>query len=122
MQNQLLTKMSSILADDTKSTVEYDDEVKIAVQANIAEQEEHHDTVLQTLKKHPKALAWCLYALGVLTLSSYDNQAGGVFLNIPEFRKDFGFAYEGNYVLPAKWQSAFGGGPTASYRLFRLVA
>ena len=52
--------------------------------------------------------------MGVLTLSSYDNQAGGIFLSIPQFRKEFGFAYHGNYVLPANWQSAYSGGPTTS--------
>ncbi|EON95830.1 putative mfs hexose transporter protein [Phaeoacremonium minimum UCRPA7] len=35
-------------------------------------------------------------------------------LSIPEFRKDFGREYAGNYVLDADWQSAFSGGPIAS--------
>lgn len=75
------------------------------------------ETVMQTIRENPKSVLWCAYALLVLTLSSYDNQAGGVFLSIPAFRKDFGYAFEGNYVLYAKWQSAYTGGPCASYVL-----
>jgi hypothetical protein len=29
-------------------------------------------------------------------------------------RKDFGYAFGGDYVLPADWQGAFSGGPVAS--------
>lgn len=73
------------------------------------------ETVFQSIRRNPKTVLWCSYALLVLTLSSYDNQAGGIFLSIPQFRKDFGYAFEGNYVLYAKWQSAYTGAPCASY-------
>lgn len=69
----------------------------------------------QAIRKHPRELVWCLYAIFVLVLSSFDNQAGGVVLSIPQFRKDFGSPYDGDYVLPAKWQSAYSGAPVLSY-------
>jgi len=45
---------------------------------------------------------------------SHTMQASGIILGIPEFRKDFGYFFDGNYVLPANWQSAFSGAPSAA--------
>ncbi|PMD40268.1 general substrate transporter [Hyaloscypha variabilis F] len=94
--------------------VEHHDQNHKEKYGHIANQEEHEETALQSLRRHPKTIMWCVFALWVLLLSSFDNQAGGVVIGVPEFRKDFGSAFEGNYVLPAEWQSAYSGGPTAS--------
>lgn len=40
-------------------------------------------------------------------LWGYDAQIGGATLSVPSFRRDFGYTYNGQYVLPASWQSAF---------------
>ncbi|CAK7200300.1 hypothetical protein SEUCBS139899_002991 [Sporothrix eucalyptigena] len=87
---------------------------EIALEEDVERLQPNKETVMQTIRKNPKTVLWCAYALLVLTLSSYDNQAGGVFLSIPAFRKDFGYKFEGDYVLYAKWQSAYTGGPCAS--------
>ena len=108
------TNMSIGSDKGTGPCAEHEDQAKLEVVGYIGNEEERRETALQAIKRCPKTLAWCAYALGVLTLSSYDNQAGGIFLSIPQFRKDFGFAFGGSYVLPAKWQSAYSGGPTAS--------
>ncbi|CAG9978431.1 unnamed protein product [Clonostachys byssicola] len=76
--------------------------------------EEQELTPTQALRKYPRVVFWCCFAIWILFLSSFDNQAGGVVLGIPQFRKDFGHAFDGGYVLPAGWQSAHSGGPTAS--------
>lgn len=96
------------------TTIEHSDDGHTKTYGHLGNQAEHEETVLQALKKHPKTIMWCVFALWVLLLSSFDNQAGGIVIGVPEFRKDFGFAFEGNYVLPAKWQSAYSGGPTGS--------
>ncbi|KAF6802561.1 MFS hexose transporter [Colletotrichum sojae] len=75
---------------------------------------DHEETPLQAIRNKPWAFVWCLYAIYVLVLTSFDNQAGGSILGIREFRKDFGSEFEGDYVLPAKWQSAYSGAPVAS--------
>ncbi|KAJ5123787.1 MFS hexose transporter [Penicillium atrosanguineum] len=75
---------------------------------------DHEDTLLQVFRNHTWAVLWCIYALWIMLLSGYDNQTGGAVLSIPEFRKDFGSLYDGDYVLPAEWQSAYNGAPTAS--------
>lgn len=76
--------------------------------------EDHEESALQAIKKRPMAFLWCVYAIYVLILTSFDNQAGGIVIGIPQFRKDFGSAFGGDYVLPAKWQSAYSGAPVAS--------
>lgn len=76
--------------------------------------EDHLETFGEALNSHRKAVFWAVYALFVLTISSYDNSASSIFLSVPEFRKDFGYEYDNNYVLPAKWQSAYSGGPSAT--------
>ena len=81
---------------------------------HLANQEEHEQTKWQAVKNSPKAVFWCVYAIWVLVLNSFENQAGGIVLGIPEFRKDFGTPFAGGYVLDAKWQSAFSGGPVAT--------
>lgn len=100
--------------DPSAKHIDLTDLADVEVIGAVTNQPDHEETVYQALLNHPWTLFWCVYALWVLTLSSYDNQAGGVFLGIPQFRKDFGFLYNGNYVLYAKWQSAYSGGPTAS--------
>ena len=82
--------------------------------AHLANAEDHDTSKLQAIRRNPWAFAWCLYAVWTVLLVSFENQASGNILGIPEFRKDFGSFYDGNWVLSAKWQSAFSGAPVAS--------
>lgn len=75
--------------------------------------EEHEVGILQSFVKYPWASAWSAYAAFTIILLSFDAQAGSSVLGIPQFRRDFGYMYEGEYVLPAAWQSAFNGAPVA---------
>ncbi|KAJ9608013.1 hypothetical protein H2200_008092 [Cladophialophora chaetospira] len=77
---------------------------------------------LQLIQKNPWAFAWCLYAVWTILLAVFEDQASYAILGIPEFRKDFGYLYNGDYVLPASWQSAFQGGPLASRVVGALTA
>lgn len=49
-----------------------------------------------------------------MILVGYETQAGGMVVSIPTFRRDFGYYFEGDYVLDGKWQSAISGGPSGS--------
>lgn len=109
-----LLNMAAQISDDKafSTQLELND---ITTQAgHLANQEDHEETVRQALTRHPWAVLWCVYAIWVVVISSFDNQVGGVVISIPEFRKDFGSPFDGDYVLPAKWQSAYSGGPVAS--------
>ena len=82
--------------------------------AHLVNQEDHEQSKWLAIKRNPWAFAWCLYGVWTILLVSFENQASGNILGIPEFRKDFGGSFNGIYVLPAKWQSAFSGAPVAS--------
>jgi hypothetical protein len=53
---------------------------------HIANQEDHDITAIQALKKYPHTVLWCSYAIWLLVLNSFENQAGGSALGIPQFR------------------------------------
>ncbi|KAF9880507.1 hypothetical protein CkaCkLH20_02461 [Colletotrichum karsti] len=82
--------------------------------ANLGNAEEHDLGKWESFRKYPKASFWCIYAVWCVLVLSFENQAGGSILSIPEFRKDFGHFYNGEYVLDTKWQGAFNGAPVAS--------
>ncbi|KAJ9623856.1 uncharacterized protein PV06_06810 [Exophiala oligosperma] len=81
---------------------------------HLANQEDHELGVYASLRKYPWACVWCAYACWTIILCSFELQAAGSVLGIPTFRKDFGEEFNGNYVLPAAWQSAFNAAPVAS--------
>lgn len=99
--------------EDTSETTEV---------AHLANQEDHEDGKWQAIRRNPYAFAWCMFAVWITLLVSYENQAAGTVLGIPQFRKDFGHYFEGNYVIDAKWQSAFSGTPTAFTAIGALSA
>lgn len=80
----------------------------------ISQTVEVHETAWQAIRAQPKAFAWCAYAIFVTFLNSFDYNAAGSVISIPEFRKDFGYLYEGEWTLEADWQSAFSGGALAT--------
>ncbi len=53
----------------------------------IANQEEHELTPVAAIRKNPRVTLWCLYAIWMLMLNSFENQAGGSVLGIPQFRQ-----------------------------------
>ncbi|KAH9215428.1 hypothetical protein DL95DRAFT_461259 [Leptodontidium sp. 2 PMI_412] len=79
-------------------------------------------TKLQAIKQNSWAFAWCMFAIWLTLLVSFENQASGIVIRIPQFRKDFGYLANGSYVLPAKQQAAFSGGPVASTAIGALTA
>lgn len=82
--------------------------------ANLIEQEDHETSKLQAIRRNPWAFFWAIYGAWQIMLLAYENNAAGLVTGIPRFRQDFGFEFEGGYVLPAAWQAAHSGGPIAS--------
>lgn len=76
----------------------------------------------EVIREHPKVFGWCLYAIFTCLIVSFEAVAAGSALGIPRFRKDFGYPYNGDYVLDARWQAAFYGGPLVSCILGSLAA
>ncbi|OQU98578.1 hypothetical protein CLAIMM_04341 isoform 1 [Cladophialophora immunda] len=75
-----------------------------------------------SFRRYIWAVIWCLYMLWCILANNYAKTAGQSVLGIPQFRKDFGSAYGGNYVLSAKWQSAYYGAPQAAAVMGALSA
>ncbi|KAM5343415.1 hypothetical protein ACJ41O_011952 [Fusarium nematophilum] len=90
--------------------------------AHLADQEDHETGIWGSFVKYPWASAWCIYACWCIILISFDLQAAGSVIGIPQFRKDFGFKYGSDYVIPAEWQSAFSGAPVATAVISALVS
>ena len=82
--------------------------------AHLTSQEDRERSKFMAVRQNPWTTAWCIFAVWCIMVFSFDNQVGSIVLGIPEFRKDFGSFFEGNYVLPADWQSAFSGGSAAA--------
>lgn len=88
-------------------------------QVALAQQDlDHRLTKWQAIKAYPQACIYILILVWALITVGYENQASGIILSIPTFRRDFGYAYvsdgETQYVLDALWQSAITGGATAA--------
>ncbi|OGM39568.1 hypothetical protein ABOM_011784 [Aspergillus bombycis] len=90
--------------------------------ARLANHEDHTLGKLDALRKYPRSIAWCIYGAWCLVLASFENLAGGQVIGIPQFRKDFGHPYAGDYVLESSWQSAINGAPVAAVAVGTLGA
>ncbi|KAH7102200.1 general substrate transporter [Auriculariales sp. MPI-PUGE-AT-0066] len=66
---------------------------------------EHEMTFREALRLYPKAIFWSAYvSIGVIMLA-FDPQLIGNLYATPQFQKDFGHLYQGEYNIPAKWQT-----------------
>ncbi|RDW59267.1 MFS hexose transporter [Coleophoma crateriformis] len=101
------------VSSNKETVVEIEDSKHVEDLGHLVNQEEHDVNWWQCIKQNPKIVMWCLYSIWFIILASFDNAAGISTISIPEFRKDFGSPFNGDYVLPARWQSAYNGAPTA---------
>ncbi|KAK9430725.1 hypothetical protein V1505DRAFT_415114 [Lipomyces doorenjongii] len=62
--------------------------------------EDHELSKWQAIRQHSLAFAWCLFAIWTILLVSFENQALGNILGIPEFRKDFSYYFDGEWISP----------------------
>lgn len=113
--DQILEFLESLEADeDVKSIPEIS---KLEEMAREQQKIEHTLTRWEAAKLYKNATFYIVICVWTMILWGYENQAGGMVLSIPEFRKDFGSPFKGEYVLPASWQSAISGGPTGMVAL-----
>ncbi|KAJ4292601.1 hypothetical protein N0V90_009264 [Kalmusia sp. IMI 367209] len=84
---------------------------KLSTQAENAEEiaeaiaVEHTLSFWEAVKLYPKAIGWSMYfSMGVIMLS-FDPQLLGNLYAMPTFQKDFGYMFEGKYIISAPWQT-----------------
>ncbi|KAH7410521.1 hypothetical protein DE146DRAFT_776254 [Phaeosphaeria sp. MPI-PUGE-AT-0046c] len=68
---------------------------------------EHHLTLPEVWRKHP-ALIWSSFFWAMCAIGwGFDAQINGAMISVPAFPRDFGYIFEGEPVLPTRWQTAF---------------
>jgi MFS transporter, SP family, general alpha glucoside:H+ symporter len=68
-------------------------------------QAEHELTFTQACQLYPKAIFWSAFvSLGVIMLA-FDPQLLGNLYATPQFQRDFGYPYDGGYIISAAWQT-----------------
>ncbi|OAQ76884.1 MFS maltose permease MalP [Purpureocillium lilacinum] len=66
---------------------------------------ENQLTFGQALRLYPKAIGWSAFvSMGVIMLA-FDPQLIGNLYATPQFQRDFGYEFEGEYVIDASWQT-----------------
>lgn len=72
--------------------------------------EEHQLSLIQGLKLYPTSVLWsAFFSMGVI-MTAFDPQLLGSLFATPAFQKDFGYLYEGSWIISAPWQTALGMG------------
>lgn len=102
------------MADNKLPPTEVQEETLVgsvsADKAQIATNAEHNMTPWQALKTYPTAAAWSVFfSLGTI-MTAFDPQLLGNLYATPAFQRDFGYKYQGNFIISAPWQTGLGMG------------
>ncbi|KAM0724202.1 hypothetical protein Q7P37_000084 [Cladosporium fusiforme] len=66
---------------------------------------EHRLSLMEALRLYPTAVGWSIYfSLGVI-MASFDPQLLGNLYATPAFQRDFGYLYNGEWIISAPWQT-----------------
>ncbi|TPX10392.1 uncharacterized protein E0L32_008611 [Thyridium curvatum] len=86
--------------------------IKLAANANLASEDEHHTTFLQAVKRYPKAVAWSAAVSLCIIMDGFDVALMGSLFGFPAFQRKYGHQVgnTGKYTLDAQWQAALGMG------------
>ena len=87
---------------------------EIVYGAQKATDNEHRMTLMEGIRKYPKAAFWSIWFSTALIGEGFDHAFSGGFFAFPEFMKKYGVLESvGTYQIPATWQSAIGNGVSA---------
>jgi MFS transporter, SP family, general alpha glucoside:H+ symporter len=77
----------------------------LASEAKLGTEREKELSFLQTLYLYRTAAAWSIFfSLGVV-MCAFDPQLLGNLYATPSFQRDFGYKYQGEYIISAPWQT-----------------
>ncbi|KAH6684802.1 general substrate transporter [Halenospora varia] len=68
---------------------------------------EHQLTFRDVWRNHKAIIGWSFFWAMCAVGWGFDAQVNGAMIGVPSFRRDFGYIFESEAVLPADWQSAF---------------
>jgi MFS transporter, SP family, general alpha glucoside:H+ symporter len=81
-------------------------DAELANDAQAAADNEKSMTLWQGMKAYPRAVGWSVVISMATTMDGYDTGFLAALLGLPAFNRQFGYLYNGQYVIPASWQSA----------------
>ena len=91
-------------------------------QARLATELEHQMTFYEAVKLYPACIVWSIFfSLGII-MCAFDPQLLGNLYATPAFQKDFGYLFEGSYIISAPWQIGLGMGNPIGQVLGALTA
>ncbi|EXJ71374.1 uncharacterized protein A1O5_05181 [Cladophialophora psammophila CBS 110553] len=77
----------------------------INAEARAATDKEHGHSFWEAARLYPAAVGWSLFfSIGVI-MCAFDPQLLGQLYATPAFQRDFGYLYEGSYIVSAPWQT-----------------
>ncbi|KAL2827519.1 MFS general substrate transporter [Aspergillus cavernicola] len=68
-----------------------------------SQQQNTEPSLLDSVKRSPKTVAWCLALSSGIVLYGYDLVIVGNVSSMPEFQKDFGRYLNNNLIIPSLW-------------------
>lgn len=68
---------------------------------------EHHLGVWSAIKVYRPAVFWCIIVSLTVVLNGFDNALIGSLISVESFTVQFGYPYDGGYVISAAWLGAF---------------
>jgi hypothetical protein len=74
-------------------------------EARLATAQEHSLTFREAVRLYPKAIGWSLFfSLGII-MTAFDPQLLGQLFATPKFQRDFGYKFNGEWIISAPWQT-----------------
>jgi SP family general alpha glucoside:H+ symporter-like MFS transporter len=64
----------------------------------------------EAVKLYPGAVGWSIFFSMGIIMTAFDPQLLGNLYATPAFQRDFGYLYEGSYIVSAAWQTGLGMG------------
>ncbi|ORY56140.1 sugar porter family MFS transporter [Pseudomassariella vexata] len=118
----LLTAAASTMATEPNHPVDSKPGASDAAILAEAVQQEHSLTFTQAVQLYPTAVGWSAFvSLGVIMLA-FDPQLLGNLYATPQFQADFGYEFEGSYIISAPWQTGLSMGNPVGQVVGALVS
>jgi hypothetical protein len=112
-QTGYLTTGSSSTDENTETSPSDSDghnapEINDAARHSI--ESEHEMSFIEAAKLYPGAIGWSIFfSLGII-MTAFDSQLLGNLYATPAFQRDFGYLFNGKYIISAGWQTMLGMG------------
>lgn len=87
------------------SETQHGDRALVDRQAQWATEVEHQLNVTEAIRLYSRAIFWSSFFCLALLMVSFDPQVFGNLYATPSFQRKFGYEFEGEYIIPAAWQT-----------------